>query len=83
MQCSLVGKERKGTLFKCLVVLAGRFVKGALFFNGSYTKEETFVNGRYTKGVSFLPKLVYKRVRGKISERNLPVFIFLNNIDTN
>ena len=37
----------------------------------SYTKCK-----RYTKGVSFLPKMVYKRVRGRTSWRSLPVLIF-------
>ena len=30
-----------------------------------------FVNGRSTKGVSFLPKMVYKSVRGRTSGRSL------------
>ena len=42
-----------------------RFVKGVLFSNG-----------RYMKGVSFLPKMVYKRVRDRTSGRSLPVLIF-------
>ena len=35
-----------------------------------------FVNGRYGKGVSFLPKIIYKRVRGRTSGRSLPVLTF-------
>ena len=35
-----------------------------------------FSNGRYTKGVPFLPKMVYKRVRGRTSGRSLPVLNF-------
>ena len=42
-------------------------------FETRYVKEVPFVNGRYTKGVPFLPKMVYKRVRGRTSGRSLPV----------
>ena len=44
--------------------------------SGTYTKRVPFVNGRYTKGVSFLPKMIYKRVRGRTFGRSLPVLIF-------
>ena len=40
-------------------------------------KEVPFVNGRYMKGVPFLPKMVYKRVRGQTSGRSLPVSIYI------
>ena len=39
------------------------FVANHQFSSGWYTKEVPFVSGRYTKGISFLPKMVYKRVR--------------------
>ena len=38
-----------------------------------YTKGVPFVNERYTKGVTFLPKIVYKRLRGRNSGLSLPV----------
>ena len=48
-------------------MLSSRFVKGALFSNGRYTKE-----------ISFLPKMVYKCVRGRTSGRSIPVLIFFS-----
>ena len=52
------------------------YVKGVLLSNGGYTKGVPFVNARYTKGVSFLPKMVYKRARGRTSGQSLPVLNF-------
>lgn len=40
----------------------------------NYVNGVPFFNGRYTKGVSFLLKIVFKRVRGELNPgRNLPV----------
>ena len=45
-----------------------------------YVKGVPFVNGGYAKGVSFLPKMVYKKVRGRTSGRSLPVLnLFFSN----
>ena len=33
-------------------------------FLTKYVKRVLFINGRYTKGISFLPNMVYTKVRG-------------------
>ena len=35
-------------------------------------------NGRHTQGVSFLPKMVHERVRGRASGRGLPALMFFS-----
>ena len=48
-------------------------VKRDAKFSTRYVKGVLFVNKRHTIGVTFLQKMVYKRVRGWTSGRSLPV----------
>ena len=56
-----------------------RYVKGVPLVHRRYVKGVPFVHRRYTNGGPFLSKMVYKRVRGWTSGRNLPVLDFVEN----
>ena len=47
------------------------------FLFGRYTKGVPYVNGRCTKAESFLPKMVYKRVRDRTSGWGLPILYYI------
>ena len=50
-------------------IIQFRFIKGPFIncISLRYTKGAPFVNRRYTKEISFLPKMVHTRVRGRTS----------------
>ena len=57
---------------KCSGFVISSYLKNSAFtavymytkFKTRYVKEVPFVNSSYMKGVPFLPKIVYKKVRG-------------------
>ena len=63
------------TLFLNLLKAAWKWQEDFRF--GRYTNGVAIVNGSYTKGLSFLPKMAYKRVRGRTSGRSLLALLFL------